>query len=246
MIKGLIADDERLPREQLADALASAWPELNIVGQAANGEEALRLWQEHQPAVAFLDIRMPGMSGLEVARSIAGKAHVVFLTAYDQHAVEAFDAGATDYLLKPLDEDRLAIAVQRLKARLQSPPADLSAVLERLLSKPDTPRLKWIQASVGTALQFVSVDDVLYFQSDEKYTVVRTRDGEAIIRTSLKELAEQLDPELFWQLHRGTLVAAKAIERAERTALGHLRVKVRGLDVWLEVSRGQTYRFKGM
>ena len=246
MVSAIIADDERLPREQLADALALAWPELRVVGQAANGSEALELWRREQPQIAFLDIRMPGMSGLEVAGAIGATTHVVFLTAFDQHAIAAFDAGAVDYLLKPLDERRLAVAVQRLQARLAAPPADLGAVLQRLLTNAAPPRLQWIQASVGSTLQFVSVDDVLYFQSDEKYTVVRSRDGEAVIRTSLKELLEKLDPEAFWQVHRSTVVATRAIERVERSPLGQLRVKVRGLDVWLEVSRSHAHRFHGM
>ncbi len=204
----LIAEDEPLMRERLKDKLAEVWPELDVVAEAADGDEALALIDAHAPQIAFLDIRMPGRSGLDVAAALGGDCHVVFVTAYDQYAIAAFDAGAVDYLLKPVETDRLAQAVERIKRKLAAPPADLSALLAQLREHvPRTPqRLKWIKAAVGKQIRLIPVDDVVYFQSDSKYTRVVFGQGEALIRTPLKDLVDELDGDRFWQVHRGTIV----------------------------------------
>ncbi|WP_417069058.1 LytR/AlgR family response regulator transcription factor [Niveibacterium terrae] len=249
MPTALIADDERLMREQIHLALKEAWPELEILGEAKNGDEAVAMAEELKPDIAFLDIRMPGRSGLEAAREVCLHAHVVFVTAYDQYAVEAFERGAVDYLMKPVDPERLARTVERLKARLVEPPPDLNQMLLRLsntLSGGQRSYLKWIQASVGNALRMIATREILFFTSDEKYTRVQTASFEALIRKPIRELVIELDPDEFWQIHRATLVRVDAITAVIRDERGHLMVGIRGLSERLEVSRSFNHLFKQM
>jgi DNA-binding LytR/AlgR family response regulator len=267
MTRALIADDERLMREQLRARLAEVWPGLAIVAEAKNGLEAVALAREHRPELVFLDIRMPGMTGVDAARQIAqlqggdgGPAcEIVFITAYDQYAIEAFEQGVVDYVLKPAERERLAVTVERIRRRLArhertgAPrlpgPAEMEALLQRLsahLSPAAPTRLKWIQATVGQTIQMIPVEDVLFFISDEKYTRVQTASFEALIRKPIKELVEELDGDLFWQIHRSTLVNTQAIAGVTRDLRGRQRVAVKGHPQKLEVSRGFAGRFKGM
>lgn len=273
-VTAIIADDERLMREQLRARLSEAWPELQFVAEARNGSEAVALVEQHRPDFAFLDIRMPGMSGIEAARSIIGRTantcQIVFITAYDQYAVEAFEQGAIDYVLKPADRERLAKTVTRLKQRIgrkgvasasgAGPTfdrSDVASLLERLATRLDgtsaasqatakTARLQWIQASVGQSLRLIPVDDVLFFQSDEKYTRVQTAHFEALIKKPIKELIDELDPERFWQIHRATVVNAQAIASVARDFRGRQVVTLNGHPQKLEVSRTYTHLFKQM
>lgn len=244
----LIADDEEAPRAQLRDALAAAWPGLRLVAECRNGVDAWDAVLEHQPQVCFLDIRMPGFDGLEVARRIGGGAHVVFVTAHGDHAVAAFDAGAVDYLLKPVEPARLAQAVARLQARLAQPPRDLVALLARLAAEgagtPRRPPSPVIQAAVGREVRLIPVEAVVYFESDARYTRVVHRDGEALIRTPLKELLAELDPDRFWQIHRSVIVARDAIVAAIRIDEGTMAVSLRGRDERLPVSRPFQHLFR--
>jgi DNA-binding LytR/AlgR family response regulator len=243
----LIAEDEPLMRERLVSMLAVAWPEATIVLVAENGNDAWDGFLEHAPQVVFLDIRMPGLSGLEVAERIGKQAHIVFVTAYDQYAVDAFDAGAVDYLLKPVQADRLDKAVARLQAKLQTAPADLGDLLRRLKAAlPDAPREKmtWIRASAGKQIRLINVADVLFFQSDAKYTRVVTSAFEALVRIPLKDLLSGLDPAMFWQIHRGTMVNVNAIAAAERIDAERLQVLLRGHPEKLPVSRSFTHLFR--
>ncbi|MFM7505545.1 MAG: LytR/AlgR family response regulator transcription factor [Rubrivivax sp.] len=271
--RAVIADDERLMREQLRARLAEAWPELEIVAEARNGLEAVELVREHRPEVVFLDIRMPGATGVEAARQIAQLPppddaeadedpllpEIVFITAYDQYAVEAFEQGVADYVLKPAERERLALTVQRIRQRLaaradgslDAPPGPhLQALLHQLSARLEPGRppqvLQWIQATVGPSIQMIPVDEVLFFISDEKYTRVQTAQVEALIRKPIKELVEELDPQAFWQIHRSTLVAVKAIAGVTRDFRGRQIVSVRGHGEKLEVSRSYTGLFKGM
>jgi DNA-binding LytR/AlgR family response regulator len=255
MPRAIIADDERLMREQLRSRLAEAWPELEIVAEARNGEEAVASVQEHRPDLAFLDIRMPGMTGIEAARAIGDSCHVVFITAYNEYAVEAFEQGAVDYVLKPAERARLELTVARLKKRLGQPPSDLRELLTRLAdrldggvaSAPTGPeRLQWIQASVGQQLKLIPVAEVLFFTSDEKYTRVQTETVEALIRKPIKELVEELDPAKFWQIHRSTIVNVDAIAGVTRDFRGRQLVQIKGRTDKLEVSRNYTHLFKQM
>jgi len=257
-IRAVIADDERLMREQLRARLAEVWPELEIVAEAKNGREAVEAVATHRPDLAFLDIRMPGMTGVEAAREIGDACHVVFITAYSEYAVEAFEQGAMDYVLKPADSERLAVTVARLKKRLGAKPADLGALLEKLASKLDLPAgsaqptaqkgpyLQWIQASMGQQIRMIPVAEVLFFTSDEKYTRVQTETYEALIRKPIKELVEELDPEQFWQIHRATIVNAKAIAGVTRDLRGRQLVQLKNYPQKLEVSRNFTHLFKQM
>ena len=252
MPTAIIADDERLMRDQLRSRLEQVWPELQILGEAKNGEEAVQLVEEHKPDFAFLDIRMPAKTGLEAARDIGTKAHIVFITAYDQYAVEAFDQGAVDYVLNPADPERLGKTVERLKMRLSTAaePNDMSNMLAQLAkqlgiaAKPNY--LQWIQASIGQELRLIPVEDILFFQSDEKYTRVQTATYEALIRKPVRDLAEELDPHLFWQIHRSTLVNSKAISGVVRDMRGRHLVQIKGLTEKLEVSRSFVHLFKQM
>lgn len=252
MPTAIIADDERLMRDQLRSRLEQVWPELEILGEAKNGDEAVQLVDSCKPDFAFLDIRMPAKTGLEAAHEIGNKAHIVFITAYDQYAVEAFDQGAVDYVLKPADVERLTRTVERLKTRLTNTtePSDMSAMLALLAkqlgiaAKPNY--LQWIQASIGQELRLISVEDILFFQSDEKYTRVQTASYEALIRKPVRDLAEELDPQLFWQIHRSTLVNSKAISGVVRDMRGRHLVQIKGLTEKLEVSRSFVHLFKQM
>ncbi len=268
--RAVLADDERLMREQLRARLAEAWPELQLVAEAKNGAEAVALVAEHRPDIVFLDIRMPGLTGVEAAKQIAQMEvadnellpEIVFITAYDQYAVEAFEQGVADYVLKPAERERLAVTVARIKKRLaqrhNNEAADAAtpagAPLQQLLQQLSaqinpggTPqRLQWIQASVGSAIQMIPVDEVLFFISDEKYTRVQTAGLEALIRKPIKELIDELDPQQFWQIHRSTLVNVKAIGGVTRDFRGRQIVSVKGHKEQLEVSRSYFGLFKGM
>lgn len=249
----IVAEDEATLRGQLVEQLGQLWPELVIVGEAADGVQALRLLDEHRPDVMFLDIQMPGATGLEVARQASGRCHVVFVTAYDHHAVAAFDQGAVDYVLKPVSAARLFTAVSRLKQRLGSPPARLDAALNALpsaagggLPAATKQYLRWINASVGQNLKLITVDEISYFQADNKYTRVVTHEGEALIRKPLKELVEELDPNQFWQIHRSTLVNATSIAGVTRDFRGRMLVKLKARPETLLVSDSYTHRFRQM
>ena len=247
MPTALIAEDEPMMRAQLKGRLVQAWPELQIIGEAGNGEEALAIAEEKRPDIAFLDIRMPVMSGLDVARELAGRCHVVFVTAYDEYAVAAFDEGAIDYVLKPPMPERIAKVVERLKARLALAPLDLTAILARLAARDQgAGPLKWIRASLGASMRMIAVDDVLYFRAEDKYTKVVTADGEALIRKPVKELYDALDPDAFWQIHRGTIVSLRAIARVDRDWRGEPIIVLKGRDEKLAVSRTFAHRFKAM
>jgi DNA-binding LytR/AlgR family response regulator len=275
-VRGVIADDERLMRDQLKARLAEVWPELQIVGEAKNGLEAVELVAQHHPDVVFLDIRMPGLSGVDAARRIAqlpppdGAAdgedgddaewslpEIVFITAYDQYAIEAFEQGVADYVLKPAERERLGVTVTRIKQRLalrgtdDEPPAPhLQQLLHKLAAKLNPggtpPTLKWIQATVGQAIQMIPIEDVLFFISDEKYTRVQTATIEALIRKPIKELVDEVDPDLFWQIHRSTLVNTHFIAGVTRDLRGRQIVSIKGSNEKLEVSRSYTHLFKGM
>ena len=252
--RAVIADDERLMREQLRARLAEVWPELQIVAEARNGDEAIAAVAAHRPDLVFLDIRMPGKTGVEAAREIGDACHVVFITAYSEYAVEAFEQGAVDYVLKPAERERLAQTVARLRKRLGTPPADLSGLLEKLSARLDAPatvgaargRLQWIQASMGQQLRMIPVAEILFFTSDEKYTRVQTEGYEALIRKPIKELVEELDPEQFWQIHRATIVNARAISGVTRDFRGRLLVQLKNFPEKLEVSRNYTHLFRQM
>src|SRR6266550_4912156 len=209
-VTALIAEDEPLLRKQLKARLAQAWPELVVVAEAENGAEAVALASELKPDVAFLDIRMPVKDGIAVAGAIGDECHIVFVTAYDEYAVTAFEQGAVDYLLKPVTADRMAKVVERLQQRLASPPLDLASVLTRLAARDGTSPLRWIRASLGASMRLIPVDEICYFHAEDKYTKVVTATGEALIRKTIKELFDELDPEIFWQVHRSTIVNLRA------------------------------------
>jgi DNA-binding LytR/AlgR family response regulator len=249
----LIADDEDLPRAELRRMLGSAWPELRIVAECEHGPAAVEAIEAGKPDIAFLDIRMPGLSGIDVARAASCRCHVVFTTAYDSFAVQAFEAGAVDYLLKPIATERVAQAVARLSQRLaaQAPAADLDALVGRLAARlhgsaAAGERLRWISASVGDTIKMFSIDEVLFFQSDEKYTRVVTANDEAHVRKPLKDIATGLDGEAFWQVHRGVIVRATQISRAQRDELGRITLHLKNHPEKLAVSQAYAWRFKPM
>jgi DNA-binding LytR/AlgR family response regulator len=254
-LTAIIAEDESVLRAQLKTKLAKLWPELQIVAEVGDGEAALEAIDTLRPTLAFLDIQMPEMTGVEVARSVAAnpalKCHVVFVTAFDQYAVEAFQTGAADYLLKPYSEERLALTVQRLQERLALQPAptqDLQALVAQVAArlKPPQEPLRWIKASVGSHLRLIPIEDVLFFQSDTKYTLVATRDYDALIGTPIKDLLEAMDSSRFWQIHRSTIVNASAIDLVTRDLRGQASVQVKGRTENLIVSRPFSHLFKQM
>jgi DNA-binding LytR/AlgR family response regulator len=243
----LIAEDEAVLREELRAHLRALWPELRIIGEADNGLEAAELLDRLGPDIVFLDIQMPARTGLEIAHQVAGRCHVVFVTAYDAHAVAAFEEGAVDYVLKPYSVDRLGLALMRLRERLGSPPASLDRLLRELASAvPQRKHLRWINASQGQDVRLITVDEVLYFQSDTKYTRVVTADGEALIRMPLKELIEELDPASFWPIHRSTIVNANAIAGVTRDFRGRVLVKLKSRKERLAVSDAHADLFRQM
>lgn len=247
-LKAVIAEDEPVLRVELRKTLAKLWPELVICAEAEDGIEALRALDEHAPDILFLDIQMPGMSGLEVARQASGKCHVAFVTAYDKYAVAAFEQGAVDYVMKPFSAERLAMTVGRLKAKVASAPASLDGLLKALARIANGARehLRWITASQGDELRIITVDEICYFQSDAKYTLVVTPERQSMIRRPIKDLIEELDPQIFWQIHRGTLVNVNAIAGVQREIGGHLRVKLKQRKETLPVSEPYMHLFKSM
>ncbi|TMH65880.1 MAG: response regulator transcription factor [Betaproteobacteria bacterium] len=248
----VIADDERLMREQIVDRLKEAWPELLIVGEASNGREAIDMVRTLEPDIVFLDISMPGMDGIQAAQALAGKAHVVFVTAYDQYAISAFEHGAVDYLLKPAEPERVALTCQRLRERLKQAPDPMDNLLAQLSQRLGAGSLKpreymrWVQASVGVNIRMIPTSDILFFRAEDKYTRVQTPGFEALIRKPIKDLLDELDPDEFWQIHRSTVVRVDAIEQVSRDFRGRQIVHVKGSSEKLEVSRTFNHLFKQM
>jgi DNA-binding LytR/AlgR family response regulator len=247
--RAVIAEDEPNLREQLRETLATVWPELEICAEAQDGVHALRALERHSPDMIFLDIEMPGMNGLEVAKRASGKCHVVFVTAYDSYAVSAFEQGAVDYVMKPLSGARIAHSVERLRERLNSRPPDIVGLLEKIAGRLDGKRpeyLRWVTASDGNETRLVTVDEVVYFRSDNKYTTVATVEKEALIRVGIRDLAEQLDPGAFWQIHRGTIVNVAYIAGVTRDFRGRMAVRLKKRTETLPVSDTYSYLFKQM
>jgi len=245
--RAVVAEDEPVLLAELRDMLSRLWPELSIVGEAQDGIEALRLLDAHAPDILFLDIQMPGLTGLEVARQASGRCHVVFVTAYDKYAVAAFEEGAIDYVMKPFSAARLATAIARLKAKVVSAPANLDGILRTLtdaVSKKEY--LRWITASQGNDLRLITVEEICYLKSDNKYTNVVTAEQESLIHRSIKELVDELDPAQFWQIHRGTLVNVNAIAGVTRDLSGKLRVRLKQRSETLSVSDPYLHLFKSM
>jgi len=247
-LKAVIAEDEPILRTELKDTLAKLWPELVVCAEAEDGIEALRALTEHRPNILFLDIQMPGLSGLEVAKQASGRCHVAFVTAYDKYAVAAFEQGAVDYVMKPFSAARLATTIERLKAKIANAPASLDGLLKALAdaTKGAKEYLRWITASQGNDLRLITVEEISYFQADNKYTLVVTAQQESLIRRPIKELIDELDPQIFWQIHRGTLVNVNAIAGVTRDMGGHLRVKLKERKETLGVSEPYMHLFKQM
>jgi len=247
MPTAIVAEDEPILRTQLEGKLRKLWPELEIIASVGDGAAALEALEDRAPDFMFLDIQMPEMTGVEVARHVGNRAHVVFVTAYDQYAIQAFETGAVDYILKPAADDRLSVTIERLKAKLESPPMDLKAVLSQIAQAGGKKeKLQWIKATIGQNLRLIPVAEVLFFQSDEKYTRVVLADGEALIKTPIRALLDGLDAEVFWQIHRSTLVNANAIAAVTRDFRGQAHVKIKGKDESLVVSRIYSHLFKQM
>jgi DNA-binding LytR/AlgR family response regulator len=247
--RAVIAEDEANLREQLRETLADVWPELEICAEAHDGPNALRALESHAPDMIFLDIQMPGMTGLEVARHASGRCHVVFVTAYDSYAVSAFEQGAVDYVMKPLSAPRIAQSVQRLRERLNSRPPDIVGLLEKIAGRLDSKRpeyLRWVTASDGGETRLVTVDEIVYFRSDNKYTTVATPDRESLIRVGIKDLLEQLDPAVFWQVHRGTIVNVGYIAGVTRDFRGRMALRLKRRSETLPVSDSYSHLFKQM
>jgi DNA-binding LytR/AlgR family response regulator len=246
----IVAEDEPMLADELVENLGALWPRLKVVARAADGVAALHAVEEHAPTIAFLDIHMPRLTGLDVARQISGRCHVAFITAFDQHALEAFEAGAVDYVLKPITAARLLPTVQRLKARVAETPPDLGHLLNQIAPRINRPAaaayLQWISASRGAAVRLITVDEILYFRADNKYTVVATADSEALIKKTIKVLVGELDPTMFWQVHRSTIVNANAIASVARDFRGHVYLLLRQRPERLAVSEPYHHLFRQM
>lgn len=248
----VIAADERLMREQLIGALEDAWPELTIVGEAGNRHEAVAMAQSLAPDVVFLDISIPGLDGIQAARALAGKAHVVFVTAHDEYAIKAFEQGAIDYVLKPAEPERLAVTCQRLRERIQHEPDPMDTLLAQLSQRLGAGNVKtreyllWVQASVGTTIRMIPTREILFFRAEDKYARVQTGRFEALIRKSIKELLDELDPGELWQIHRGMVVCVDAVDQVSRNLAGKQVVHLKSSDEKLEVSRTFTRLFRQM
>jgi DNA-binding LytR/AlgR family response regulator len=246
--RAILVEDELTLRQQLEELLALTWPELEIVASVGDGIQALAALERHRPDLMFLDVEMPEMSGIEVARHASGKCHVAFVTAYSNYATQAFDAGAVDYVLKPINRERLAVACKRLQERLASVPADLEQVLAQLAARvaKAKPYLRWITASRGANVRMITIEEVCYFQADTKYTLVALADGESLIHIAIRDLLEQLDPQMFWQIHRSTIVNVQEIETIGSDATGHVVVRMKRRQEPLRVSQQFAYRFRQM
>jgi DNA-binding LytR/AlgR family response regulator len=247
-LKAVIAEDEPELRAELRETLAAVWPELVVCAEAEDGIQAMHALSAHAPDILFLDIQMPGMTGLEIARQASGKCHVVFVTAYEKFAVAAFEQGAVDYVMKPFSPARLAMTVARLKARVESAPANLDGLLKELAALRDGSKeyLRWITASEGQNLRLITVEEICYFQADNKYTLMVTQDSQSLIRRTIRELVDEVDPKLFWQIHRATLVNVNAIAGVNRDFKGHLHVKLKQRKETLPVSESYMHLFKQM
>ena len=252
--KAVIADDEKELRVYLRSMLSGVWPELMICGEAQNGREVLALVESMKPHIAFLDIKMPGLSGMEAAKNIAGLCRIVFVTAYDQYAVEAFEREAVDYLLKPVTKDRLIQTVERLKSQLNAsaepPQGGVAEVVEQIISRlsgrRDPEFLRWIRTQHKDTIRLIPVEDVDYFSAEDKYTLVITKDGESLIKKSIKELVQELDPDQFWQIHRGIIVNVARIDKMSRSITGRGMLKLKERPELLTVSRNYLHLFKQM
>jgi DNA-binding LytR/AlgR family response regulator len=252
-VRAIIADDEKELRTYLRSLLSETWPDLIVCGEAASGKETLELVESEYPQIAFLDIKMPGISGMDVAKRIAGSCHIVFVTAYDRYAVEAFEREAVDYLLKPVSKERLMQTVVRLKERLEaalSPSPQLTEVVQQLLSRlPAQARrdyLRWIKTQHRDSVRLIPVEEIDYFKAEDKYTLIMTKEGESLIKKSIKELAEELDPAQFWQIHRGTIVNVHRIDRVSHSLTGRGVVKLKERPELLTVSRNYLHLFRRM
>ncbi len=249
-VKAIIADDEAPLRQFLATRLSEVWPERIIAGEAKDGREALDLIEQHRPHIAFLDIKMPGLTGMDVAEKIAGSCRIVFVTAYDDYAVEAFEKEAMDYLLKPVTKERLEKTVMRLKEELAADATVPAEIIRRLmvhLSREEgSRRLQYIRVQHGDGVRLIPVDEVIYFKAQDKYTLVITREGEFLIRKSIKELAEEVDPEKFWQIHRGTIINVRSIARVGHSLTRKGVVKLKDRSEVLTVSNRYMHLFKQM
>jgi DNA-binding LytR/AlgR family response regulator len=246
-VKAIIADDESHLSDDLQRRLAQLWPELEIVAVLHDGIAAEQALRELMPDIAFLDIRMPGQSGLDAARAAAPDCRVVFVTAFDDHAVQAFEQAAVDYLLKPVSDERLTRCVERLQQRSTAAPDALLARLQQLLAQQSKPEpLRWLRIQVGQQVRMIAVEEVCYFQSADKYTTVLTRDAEYLLRTPLKDLLAQLDPEQFWQVHRGTIVNVRQVVSAHHDLLGKVSLKLRDRTERVAVSRSYAHLFRQM
>jgi len=249
-IRTIIADDEEALRSFLKKKLLAVWPDVIICGEAQDGNAALRLIEAERPDVAFLDVKMPGLSGIEVAQKTVWKCPIVFITAHDEYAVDAFENEAVDYLLKPVSHDRLERTVKRLKERLaaSSPLPDISAILEKVsrsLKQPSS-YLQWVKVQHKDGIRLIPATDIYYFKSTDKYTTVKTREGEFLIRKTIKELEEELDPELFWRVHRAAIVNVKSIHTVSRSLAGTYVIRFRDIHDSVVVSRAFSHLFKQM
>ena len=252
-LEAIIADDEKQLRIYLKSKLAELWPELRICGEAENGTEALALIESLRPLIAFLDIKMPGLSGLEVAKKIRVNCRVVFITAFDQYAIDAFENEAVDYLLKPVTDKRLAKTVKRLKRQIKAistPTDDLAGTMDRLLAalknKQGSGFLKWIKVRHADAVRLISIDEIYYFKAEDKYTLVKTIEKESLIKKSIRQLSEELDPDQFWRIHRGSIVNINCIAGVHRSFAGRYIITLRELPETLTVSRSYSHLFKQM
>jgi DNA-binding LytR/AlgR family response regulator len=252
-VRAIIADDEVLLRVSLKEKLARAWPELQICGEAEDGPQALDMIKRDRPDIAFLDIRMPGLSGIEVARSVLGICRVVFITAYDQYALEAFENEAVDYILKPVSDKRLEKTVRRIQKQLSGGTEagsefkeTLSRVLSALEAKTPASHIRWIKAQQGSEVRLIPVEEVCFFKASDKYTQVMTKEGEFLIKKSISGLSHELDPDRFWRIHRGTIVNADQVRKVSRSMTGRHVVKLKDRPESLFVSRTYAHLFKQM
>ena len=245
--RALIAEDEAALRAEVRQALALLWPELDVCAEVGDGLDAARVLEEQRPDVLFLDVAMPGMDGLEVARRASGRSHVVFITAYDEHAVPAFEEGAVDFLVKPLSMERLGRTVARLQKRIGETPAILEPLLAGLREALEKRRgLRWISVLEGRELRFVTTEEILFFRSDHKYTAAVTREREHLVSRPLKQLVQELDPETFWRVHRSYVVNLTAVLSVRKLGGGGLEIVLRNHPERIPVSEQYAHRFRHM